>query len=78
MRAAVQQRKAATLLAQLVRRRAGSREIDCPRAQSRMTPCVLRDGATACTGDGDCVGCWHWPSELLRELRAAIVREAGQ
>jgi hypothetical protein len=31
--------------------------IDCPRAKSDMTPCVLRDGELAADDRGCCVGC---------------------
>ena len=34
-----------------------SREIDCPRATSWMTPCIARDGHVALADDGRCVGC---------------------
>src|SRR5438477_2388739 len=31
--------------------------VDCPRAKSDMTPCVLRDGELAADDRGCCVGC---------------------
>lgn len=40
----------------------------CPRAKTDMTPCVARDGESACADDGDCVGCSKNPSNLLRDL----------
>lgn len=51
-------------------------EIDCPRAKTWMTPCVARDGSTACsdrTGDRSdatvvCVGCDASPRALLLDL----------
>jgi hypothetical protein len=49
-------------------------EIDCPHAKTWMTPCVARDGRTACsdrTGGSDtvvCVGCGHQPRKLLLDL----------
>lgn len=42
--------------------------VGCPRANSDMTPCVARDGATACADDGVCVGCGEHPAALLVEL----------
>lgn len=32
-------------------------EISCPRERSGFTPCVARDGWTAQTNNGKCVGC---------------------
>jgi hypothetical protein len=43
-------------------------EIDCPRAQSWMTPCIARDGHTALADDGACVGCSATPRDLLNDL----------
>lgn len=47
-------------------------EVDCPRAQSWMTPCAARDGSTAVTDPRDaypvCVGCGADPRELLHDL----------
>lgn len=53
-----------------------SEEIDCPRARSSMTPCVVRDGALACSGQTPgkgyetvvCVGCGASPRQLLLDL----------
>jgi hypothetical protein len=42
--------------------------IGCPRANSDMTPCVARDGRSACADDGVCVGCGEHPAYLLRDL----------
>jgi hypothetical protein len=42
--------------------------VGCPRAKSDMTPCVARDGASACADDGVCVGCGKHPADLLTEL----------
>lgn len=43
-------------------------EIVCPREKSDMTPCVSRDGRSACANDGLCVGCMADPAELLADL----------
>lgn len=40
----------------------------CPREKTFMTPCVARDGQTACADDGKCVGCGAEPAELLKAL----------
>ena len=40
-------------------------ELVCPREKTTMTPCVVRDGDLATTGDGKCVGCGV---EVLRLL----------
>lgn len=42
--------------------------IGCPRAQSDMTPCIARDGASALADEGDCVACYRRPADLLTEL----------
>lgn len=47
--------------------------VGCPRAQSDMTPCIARDGASALAditfGYGEsCVGCDARPEKLLREI----------
>jgi uncharacterized metal-binding protein len=42
-----------------------SHELECPHAKSDMTPCVARDGATALTVDGCCVGCGNHIDGLL-------------
>jgi hypothetical protein len=47
--------------------------VGCPRAQSDMTPCVARDGSTACADDGTCIGCRCHPADLLTELVAQVV-----
>lgn len=31
--------------------------IGCPYAKSDMTPCMCRDGESALTDDGACIGC---------------------
>lgn len=51
-----------------------STEIDCPRAKTRMTPCIARDGHLAVADDGKCVGCWVFPFEVLRSLSERIGR----
>ena len=43
-----------------------SEGLSCPREQSEMTPCVARDGETACTDDGLCVGCEMEVDKLYR------------
>jgi len=48
-------------------------KIGCPYARSDMTPCVSRDGVSALTDDGKCVGCGRTPAEILAE----ITEEAG-
>lgn len=48
--------------------------IGCPRAKSDMTPCVARDGQTAVLDDGTCVGCWHYPADLLKELVREVTK----
>lgn len=40
--------------------------IDCPYAQSDMTPCVARDGQICVADDGKCVGCNRYPADMLR------------
>lgn len=52
-----------------VEKRVGGKgtEIQCPREGSFMTPCVCRDGSTAMTDDGVCVGC----GVTLEEIRDA-------
>jgi hypothetical protein len=42
--------------------------VGCPRAKTDMTPCVARDGKTAVTDDGACVGCGKHPADLLTAL----------
>lgn len=44
------------------------RQVACPRAKSDMTPCVARDGQSACVDSGGCVGCLRYPAELLKDL----------
>lgn len=64
---------AADGLRMLVMKRIGvrhSRELECPREKSEMTPCVARDGAYAVADDGVCVGCGQRPSELLADERS--------
>ena len=39
--------------------------LSCPRDKSDMTPCVARDGWTAATEDGKCVGCGEDIADLL-------------
>lgn len=34
-----------------------SKELECPREKSDMTPCIARDGELACTENGICIGC---------------------
>jgi hypothetical protein len=47
--------------------------VGCPRAKSDMTPCVARDGTTACDiRNGDCVGCGEHPADLLATLVRAV------
>jgi len=46
--------------------------IGCPRAKSDMTPCVARDGHLAVASDGNCVGCFANPADLLTELVRAV------
>ena len=44
--------------------------IQCPRAKSNMTPCVVTDGMCAFADDGACVGCgWTMTIEEWREQR---------
>ncbi len=45
-----------------------AQHVGCPRANSDMTPCVARDGSTACADDGRCVGCNEHPADLLTAL----------
>lgn len=49
--------------------------IGCPRAWSDMTPCVARDGSTACDDSGLCVGCGVVPADALQELVEAVTSE---
>jgi hypothetical protein len=49
-------------------------EVDCPRAKTSMTPCVARDGKSACADDGVCVGCGYHPANLLKELVIKYVK----
>jgi hypothetical protein len=44
------------------------KQVECPRAKSDMTPCVARDGKSACLDDGRCVGCERYSATLLKEL----------
>lgn len=49
--------------------------LDCPRAKSDMTPCLARDGRTAMTLGGYCVGCeehilWLMKDELTKNEKA--------
>lgn len=50
--------------------------VGCPRAKTNMTPCVARDGSTACTDDGQCVGCRHHPADLLTGLVREVTANA--
>jgi hypothetical protein len=62
-------------LASLVFSRTGLKptELQCPREKSDMTPCVARDGSTAVTNDGRCVGCSTPVDHLLNvELEQKI------
>lgn len=43
-----------------------SKELQCPREKSEMTPCIARDGETACTDGGLCVGCEMEVDKLYR------------
>lgn len=47
--------------------------VGCPRANSDITPCIARDGATALADDLMCVGCNMNPKDLLNELDRAGV-----
>lgn len=47
-------------------------ELKCPRETSDMTPCVARDGATAKSDDGKCVGCGLSVLDLLTKERAKL------
>jgi hypothetical protein len=49
--------------------------VGCPRAKSDMTPCVARDGRTACDDSGECVGCGASASALLIALQDALGQE---
>ena len=52
--------------------------VGCPRAKSDMTPCVARDGQTAMSDDGYCVGCSERPAALLMQLVRIISIPAAQ
>lgn len=72
MTSVIQERMAASKLTQLVMSYVEARrpiEVECPREQSYMTPCVSRDSTLAVSNDGECVGCGAKPSELLKEFR---------
>jgi len=43
-------------------------DIDCPHAQTWMTPCISRDGHLALADDLKCVGCSLAPDRLLKDL----------
>jgi hypothetical protein len=67
------QQKAADRLTAAVLVRVGAAnasEVQCPREQSAMTPCVARDGHTAVADDGACVGCGILPSDELARIEA--------
>jgi hypothetical protein len=53
-------------------------EIDCPRAKTWMTPCIVRDGHLALADDGRCVGCPNhdrpYPFEELSRLSEQMGR----
>ncbi len=49
--------------------------VGCPRAKSDMTPCVARDGKTACADSGVCVGCGEHPADLLTELVREVTED---
>ena len=51
--------------------------IGCPRARTDMTPCAARDGQTATTEDGVCVGCTSHTADLLRDLVRAVTEPMG-
>ena len=40
-------------------------DLQCPREKTSMTPCIARDGGSACSDDGHCVGCGANVMELL-------------
>src|ERR1017187_6120851 len=43
--------------------------MNCPRAKSSMTPCVLRNGSTALADNGKCVGCgWTSADAIPNEI----------
>lgn len=46
-------------LKRLINQRTGvsSKDLECPREKSDMTPCLARDGWTAMLNGGRCVGC---------------------
>jgi hypothetical protein len=70
-----EEQRAARKLARLVRIYTGvvdRNEVECPREQSWMTPCVARDGSTAVADDGVCVACGERPSALVEELEARL------
>ena len=50
----------------------------CPRAKSDMTPCAARDGSTAVTDDGHCVGCGEHSADLLKEIVRKYVDLKGE
>ncbi len=51
----------------LIHKRTGLRpaELQCPREQSSMTPCIARDGSLAVADAYLCVGCDHLVANLL-------------
>jgi len=55
----------------LVMKRTGLKkeELECPREQSAVTPCVARDGDLAMTDDGKCAGCGHSVLDLVIKER---------
>lgn len=53
------------------------RELRCPREKTFMTPCIARDGQTAVTVGGLCVGCERSVESLHTEETARIATDAG-
>ena len=46
--------------------------LSCPHARADDAPCAARDGDSAVSIVGLCVGCGHSPADLLKELVGAV------
>ncbi len=47
----------------------------CPHARTEGAPCAARDGDTAVSIVGLCIGCQQSPADLLKDLAAAVATD---
>ena len=47
----------------------------CPHARTECAPCAARDGDTAVSIVGLCIGCGQSPADLLKDLANAVAAD---